>query len=124
MGLRPLPGGIGALSYPLLLVVAALRVDFTAVGGPSQMATAVLGTIIFVIAAPTSWLFAIDFIEAGLFTVVAVSLLTSFPLWYLVGVRLARSTNEWSVWIARYLGTCAAWTVAVLVVLEVLGSLR
>ena len=119
-----MPGGIGALSYPLLLVVAALRVDFTAVGGPSQMATAVLGTIIFVIAAPTSWLFAIDFIEAGLFTVVAVSVLTSFPLWYLVGVRLARSTNEWSVWIARYLGTCAVWTVAVLVVLEVLGSLR
>lgn len=118
-----MPGGIGAMIFPLVLVVVALRADFTAVGGPGQMATAVLGTILFVIAAPTSWLFAIDFIEAGRFTVVAVSVLTSFPLWYLLGVRLARSSNQWSVWVARYLGTCAAWTVIVLVVLELFGSI-
>jgi hypothetical protein len=110
-GVRAAYGGIAALSFPTLLVVVALGADFRAIGDGSDFATALLATVLFVIAAPTAWIFSIDFIEAGRFTVVFVSVITSFPLWYFIGSRLARVVPSWPSWITSYLKICILWTV-------------
>lgn len=121
-GLRRVPAGIAALTYPTLLVVVALGVDFRAVGDGADIATAVLATILFLVAAPTAWLFAIDFIEAGRFTVVFVGVVTSFPIWYLIGSKLATAVAHWVEWIAAYLKVCVVWTVVWILVLQVLSA--
>ena len=120
-GLRRIPGGIAGLTFPTVLVVVALGVDFRSVGDGSDIATAVLATLLFVIAAPTAWIFAIDFIEAGRFTVVLASVITSFPLWYLVGAKLADAVVRWPDWIAAYAKICVLWTVLWIVVLQVVS---
>jgi len=116
-GLRRVPGGVAALSYPTALVVAAVSVDFRAVGDGSDIATALLATVLFVIAAPTAWIFAIDFIQADQFTVIFVGVITSFPLWYLLGVKLARAAAHWTEWITAYLKVSLVWTVLWILVL-------
>jgi hypothetical protein len=120
-GLRRVPAGIAGLSFPTALVVAALGVDFRAVGDGSDIATAVLATLLFVIAAPTAWIFAIDFIEAGRFTVVFASIITSFPIWYLIGVKLGSAATHWPVWISAYLKLCVIWTVLWILLLQVVS---
>ncbi len=120
-GLRRVPAGIAALSFPTLLVAAALGVDFRAVGDGSDIATAVLATVLFVIAAPTAWIFSIDFIEADRFTAVFVSVITSFPLWYLLGAKLAQAASHWLEWIGAYLKICVVWTVFWILALQVIS---
>jgi hypothetical protein len=122
-GLRRVPAGLAALIYPTALVVAALGVDFRAVGDGSDIATAVLATFMFVVAAPTAWIFAIDFIEAGRFTVVLVGVITSFPIWYLLGTKLARAASHWGEWVGAYLKLCVLWTVFWIVMAQVLSAL-
>jgi len=118
-GLRRIPGGIAGMTFPGALVIVALGVDFRAVGDGSDIATAVLATMLFVIAAPTAWIFAIDFIEAGRFTIVFAGVVTSFPLWYLLGAKLAQAVSRWPDWIAAYVKICVSWTVAWIVILQV-----
>jgi hypothetical protein len=122
-GLRRVPGGLAALSIPLILATIALSADFKAAGGERGVAVAVLGVILFLMAAPTTWIFAIDFIEAGRLTVVLVGLLTSLPLWYLLGVRLAISSTTWLEFARRYLTVCILVAFATLFVIEVFGSI-
>ena len=117
-GIRGFSGGIAALSFPTLLVVVALGADFRAVGDESDIATALLATVLFVVAAPTAWIFAIDFIEAGRFTVVFSSIITSFPIWYLLGSKLAQVATGWPAWIASYLKICILWTVLWILLLQ------
>jgi hypothetical protein len=99
-----------------------LSVGFRVTPEPGELATAVLGAIVFVIAAPTSWVFAIDFIEASRLTVVSVGALTSLPLWYLLGARMAATTDHWIFWLRRYLIFCGLWTVLMLVLLVLLAA--
>ncbi len=120
-GLRRVPGGIAGLTFPAVLVIVALGVDFRAIGDESDIATAVLATVLFVIAAPTAWIFAIDFIEAGRFTIVFASVITSFPLWYLLGAKLAQSVTRWPDWIAAYLKICVLWTITWILLLQVVS---
>lgn len=122
-GLRRVPGGFVALSIPIVLAVIALGADFRAAGGERGVATAVLGVILFLMAAPTTWVFAIDFIEAGRVTVVLVGLLTSLPLWYLIGVRLAMASASWSEYVRRYVMVFIVVAFATLFVVEVFGSI-
>ena len=105
------------------LVIAALGVDFRAVGDGSDIATAVLATFMFLLAAPTAWLFAIDFIEAGRFTVVFVGVITSFPIWFLLGAKLAQAASHWGEWIGAYLKICVVWTVLWIILVQILSAL-
>lgn len=108
-------GGVAALVYPSLLVALSIGVEFTSSGGISGFGAAYMAALLFVIAAPTSWIFAIDFIEAGQFTVVAFGVVTSFPVWYLMGASIASGSRTWTEWGGRFGTLVVVWTVVSIV---------
>ena len=122
-GLHRRPAGFLALAYPVMLIGLALTVDFRGSSEGSGLATAFLGAILLLVAAPTAWIFAIDFIEASRLTVHAVGALTSLPLWYLLGSRLALGSDLWRQWLRRYASICGSWTVLTLVLMVVLDQI-
>jgi len=115
--------GLAALVFPTLLVLLGLGVGFREGGGVTDLATGFLAALLFLVAAPTAWIFSFDFIEVTRFTVIVVGVLTSFPLWYLLGSGLAESSPTWPAWIRRYLAVSLTWTVTVLVVLALVAEL-
>ncbi len=123
VGLNRRVGGLLSLSYPLALTALSLSVGFRGSAESSEIATSVLSAVVFIVAAPTSWVFAIDFIEASRMTVISVGVLTSFPLWFLAGFRLAVVTNIWSQWVWRYASICGLWTTTVFFLLFGLAKL-
>ena len=64
-GLPRWVGGILGLLYPVILAAGALSVGFDRVGDMADLAASVLAVGLFLIAAPTAWLFTVEFIEAG-----------------------------------------------------------
>ena len=115
-GLHPVAGGAAGLVYPLVLMAVALTGGFRSGGDLADTATSILGAFLFTVAAPTTWLFRIPFIEADRFTVLFVGAMTSLPLWWLLGARLAITAADWRQWVVRYLTISLAWSVLVLVV--------
>ncbi len=116
-------GGFAALSYPLAMTALALSVGFNRVGDMTDIAASLLATMLFLVAAPTAWIFTVDFIEAGRLLVVTSALVTSLPLWYLAGSRLAYYAPSWPSWIRRYLVLCIVWNVVNVVLIVVIGSI-
>ena len=88
----------------------------------ADVAVSVLATMLFLVAAPTTWIFTVDFIEGGRLLVVTSGLVTSLPLWYLLGSRLAYFATGWGVWIRRYIVFCVAWSVFNVLALILIGS--
>ncbi len=121
-GLPRWVGGIAAFVYPLALAASALSVDFDRVGNMADLAASILATMLFLIAAPTTWIFTVDFIEAGRLLVVTSGLMTSLPLWYLLGSRLAYFATGWPAWIRRYVVFCVAWSVFNITAMVLIGS--
>lgn len=122
-GLSRRIGGVAAFAYPLALTALSLSVGFEEVGDMTDIAAAVLATMLFLVAAPTAWLFTVEFIEAGRLLVIVSALATSLPLWYLVGSRLAYYADAWSVFARRYIVLCLVWNAINVVVVVVLGSI-
>jgi hypothetical protein len=122
-GLPRIIGGLAALAYPLGLTALALSVGFSRVGDMTDIAASLLATILFLVAAPTAWIFTVDFIEAGRLLVVASALATSLPLWYLAGSRLAYFADTWGAWIRRYVVLCLVWSVVNVVSVVAIGSI-
>ena len=89
----------------------------------TDIAASLLATMLFLVAAPTGWLFTVEFIEAGRLLIISSALLTSLPLWYLVGSRLAGYALSWGIWLRRYLVLCVAWSVANVVLVVIVGSI-
>ena len=116
-------GGLAGLTYPVILVVIALGVGFRRGGDMSDLAASFLGALLFLVACPTAWVFAFDFIEVTRFTVIAVGVLTSFPLWYAVSATLAERADFWGEWLRWYATTCAMWTVATILLAAVIAQL-
>lgn len=116
-------GGIAGLVYPSTLVALSIGVEFSAQGGLRGFGTAFMGALLFVIAAPTSWLFAVEFIEAGKFTVIVFGVATSFPLWFMVGAGLASVSRHWVEWAGRYVMVAAIWSVVTLLIVGIVGSI-
>lgn len=121
-GLPRWVGGLAAFVYPIGLTIVALSVNFDRVGNMSDIATSVLATMAFMIAAPTTWVFTVDFIEAGRLLVVTSGLLTSLPLWYLAGSRLAYFATSWTLWVRRYIVFCVVWSVFNVLMFVLIGS--
>ncbi len=115
-------GGVLAFSYPLLLTALALSVGFRRLGDMTDIAASLLATLLFLIAAPTGWIFTVDFIEAGRLLIITSALATSLPLWYLAGSRLAYFAANWGAWFRRYLVLSVVWSVANVVLIVVVGS--
>lgn len=120
----PLPaGGALALVYPVTVTILALSVSFREIGDMGDLASSLLAALMFLIAAPTAWIFAIDFIDVNRLVVFLVGTLTSLPLWFFVGTRIALAADTWAGWLRRYVVLCLAWTAANLIVLILIGQL-
>lgn len=116
-------GGTLALLYPLALITLGVSVGFRGSNDVDGLATAILGAILFLVAAPTTWVFAIDFIEASRFTVITAGALTSLPLWYLLGSRLALRAENWPTWLKRYAIFCGLWTMLTFILMVLLARI-
>ena len=98
-----------ALTVPLVLIGLAIGVGFRQGGGEAEFGASFAAAVMFLVAAPTAWVFAIEFIEAGRFTVMFIGAMTSLPLWAGAGWALARFSTSWRQWTVRYFALCAAW---------------
>ena len=110
-------GGILALMFPFVLVVAALSVGFRAGGDMSDFAASLAGAVLFLIAAPTAWVLAFPFIDVTRFTVFAFGVASSAVLWYFLGVAVARRSSNWIEWLRNYGIACVGWMALNLLVL-------
>ena len=75
-----------------------------------EFAATLAGTVLFLIAAPTAWVLSFDFIDVTRFTVLVFGIVTSLPIWYVMGVSIARASDQWWAWMRRYATVCVAWT--------------
>lgn len=116
-------GGVLAFVYPLALTALALSVGFRRVGDMTDFATSLLATLQLLIAAPTAWIFTVDFIDAGALLVITSALATSLPLWYVLGARLAYTARGWGDWVRRYVVVCLVWSAFNVVAVVLIGSL-
>ncbi|MGI9529339.1 MAG: hypothetical protein ACR2NG_06465 [Acidimicrobiia bacterium] len=118
----PISGGILALTYPAVLIIVALSVGFRRGGDMTEFAATLAATVLFLIAAPTSWVLSFSFIEVTRFTVIVFGIVTSAPLWYVLGVGVARRSPDWMTWIRRYAVVCVVWTALNLVVFGIIAA--
>jgi len=88
-----------------------------------EFAATLAATVLFLIAAPTAWVLSFSFIEVTRFTVLVFGIATSAPLWYVLGVAVARRSGDWLVWFRRYGLTCVAWTAANLLLIGTIAAL-
>lgn len=120
--ISPLAGGLFGVSYPLFLSIVSLSVGFRRAGDLGDFAATLAASVIFLVAAPTAWVLSFSFIDVTRFTVIVFGITTSFPIWYLFGVALARSADDWLVWIRRYIAISLAWTALSLLLIAVIAS--
>jgi hypothetical protein len=123
-GPRNLPGlagGLTALLFPAALSVPVIRALAGGEGVFEDPTAPLLSGLLFLVAAPTVWLFAVFDLSPGV--TVALSAITSFPLWFAVGARLAGRARRWRDWWARYLTLALVWTVGYLLLLAAVGTL-
>jgi hypothetical protein len=119
----PLVGGLVGLSYPTILVGAALSVGFRQGGDMGEFAASLAGSILFLVAAPTAWVMSFSFIDVTRFTILVFGVVTSFPLWFLVGSGLARGASTWASWGLRYVVASISWTAFNIFVFAVVATL-
>jgi hypothetical protein len=86
-------------------------------------AAALLGSLMFLVAAPTAWIMSFSFIDVTRFTILVFGIATSFPFWFLVGSGLARGASSWVTWILRYVFVSISWTALNLFVFAVVASI-
>jgi hypothetical protein len=121
--ISPLTGGLFGVSYPVFLTIVSLSVGFRRAGDMGDFAATLAASVLFLVAAPTAWVLSFSFIDVTRFTVLVFGIATSFPIWYLFGVALARGANDWLVWIRRYVTISLAWTAFNLLFIAVVASL-
>lgn len=121
--MSPLAGGILALTYPAVLVIVSLGAGFRQGGDMADFAATLAATVLFLIAAPTSWVLSFDFIDVTRFTVLLFGIVTSAPLWWILGVWIARQSETFVDWARPYAFACVGWTAANLVVFGVIAGL-
>jgi len=115
--------GLLALAYPLLMVVMALAVGSREPGNLQDFAASFVAAVMLVIALPTTWFLSFDFIEVSRTTVVVFGLVTSLPLWYVLGTALAVRSENWGRWFRLYVTVAMAWTLGNMLLLAVVGTL-
>lgn len=88
-----------------------------------DFAGSIAATLLFLIAAPTAWVLSFPFIDVTRFTVITFGIITSAPLWWLLGVAVARAAERWTTWATRYFTLSVAWFVANIITIAVIASL-
>lgn len=123
-GARHLPaiaGGVTALVLPVALSVPAIRALLAGEGVLDEPTAPLLSGVLFLVAAPTLWLWAPLDLSPGV--TVGLSALTSFPLWFALGAWLAGRSRRWRDWWARYLTLALVWTLGFLLILAAVATL-
>jgi hypothetical protein len=115
--------GLAALVYPVLMVVLAFAVGSRRGGDLQDFAASFVAAMMFVIALPTTWLLSFDFIDVSRATVLIFGVVTSLPLWYLLGTALGARVVSWGRWLQRYITIALVWTIGILLLLAVIAAL-
>ena len=115
--------GLLALSYPVLMVVMALAVGSREPGDLQDLASSFIAAVMLVIALPTSWFLSFDFVDVSRTTVVIFGVVTSLPLWYVLGTALAVRSETWRSWIRRYATIALGWTLVNLALMAIVSAL-
>ncbi|MGI9666106.1 MAG: hypothetical protein ACR2N2_03255 [Acidimicrobiia bacterium] len=121
--MSPITGGIVALTYPTVLVIISLSTGFRQGGDMADFAATLAGTLLFLVAAPTAWVLSFDFIDVTRFTVLVFGIVTSAPLWWILGVSIARRSESVVEWSKAYAFACVGWTAANLILFGVIAGL-
>lgn len=119
----PVLGGAVGLLFPAMLVTFGLSAGFRSGGDMSDFAATIAGAVLFLIAAPTAWVLSFPFIHVTRFTVIVFGVVTSAPLWWLLGVAIARSSESWLDWIRRYAMFAIGWVVVNIVAIALVASI-
>jgi hypothetical protein len=117
------PAGLLALVYPLIMVAMALAVGSRRGGDLQDFAVSFIAAVMFLIALPTTWLLSFDFIEVSRTTVLFFGLVTSLPLWYVLGTSLGVRADTWGRWFQRYVASALIWTLGNLIFLAIVAAL-
>lgn len=119
----PVLGGAVGLVFPAVLIMFGLSTGFRSGGDMADFAATIAGTVLFLIAAPTAWVLAFPFIDVTRFTVIVFGIVTSAPLWWLLGVALARASETWLDWIRRYAVFSVSWLVVNIIAMAVVAAI-
>jgi len=114
---------MAALAYPMVMVVMAFAVGARRGGDLQDFAASFVAAVMFVIALPTTWLLSFDFVEVSRATVLIFGVVTSLPLWYLLGTALGARASTWGRWFRRYLTVSLIWTMANLLLFAFVAAL-
>ena len=107
----PVLGGAAGLVFPAVLVAFGLSTGFRSGGDMADFAATIAGAILFLVAAPTAWVLSFPFIDVTRFAVIVFGIATSAPLWWLLGVAIARRSESWLAWLRRYGAFAVGWLV-------------
>jgi hypothetical protein len=118
----PVLGGAAGLVFPAVLVMFGLSTGFRSGGDMSDFAATIAGTILFLVAAPTAWVLSFPFIDVTRFTVIVFGIVTSAPLWWLLGVAIARSSETWLAWVRGYATFAVGWLVVNIIALAAVAA--
>lgn len=92
-----------------------------AVTGLTDPATPLVAGLLFLLAVPTTWIFAV--LRLAPVVDVALGVITSFPLWFFLGTRLALVSWSWGQFWARYVAWAIGWAVAAMLGLAAIASI-
>ncbi len=120
--ISPALGGAAGLIFPTVIGAMALSVGFRDGGDMADFAASMAGSVLFLIVAPTAWVLAFPFIDVTRFTVILFGILSSAPLWWLLGVAIARMSKRWVEWTRRYIVASIVWMVANIVTIAIVAS--
>ena len=109
--------------FPAMLVMIGLSTGFRSGGDMADFAATIAGTVLFLIAAPTAWVLSFPFIDVTRFTVIVFGIVTSAPLWWLLGVAFARASETWLDWVRRYAVFSISWLVINIIAMAVVAAI-
>lgn len=104
-------------SLVLFVAFAAMR---GTVSGLTDPADPVLAGLLVFLAAPTTWLFAA--LRLAPEVALVLGIVTSLPLWFLLGQRIADSSWNWRQWVVRYATWLLGWLVVMVMLLATVAS--
>lgn len=91
------------------------------VSGLTDPADPVLAGLLVFLAAPTTWLFAA--LRLAPEVAIVLGIVSSLPLWFLLGARIADSAWSWRQWLGRYATVLLAWLVFMVLILATVASI-
>ena len=106
---------------PSAVLFGAFTAKRGTVSGLTDPADPVLAGLLVFLAAPTTWVFAA--LRLAPEPALVLGVVTSLPLWFFLGSRIAESAWTWRQWVVRYATWLLGWLVVMVMVLVTVASL-